>query len=289
LTIYEQLVAYCEAQKREGKTVEFASGELKRELLVKYGTPENSTLPPDYCYNMINEGIQFIHHIFEQRGEVYHYLGPDVPYSGIITWKGTPVGKWENGSFYLWERFGKVNRKHYRPELRPTDAELTSLGKSSTQAHATDVPDPASCAPQHLPPQEAVSLPEVVDIREVQRKDATISRIVRDTKQASSIKRLYNHACQVCGLVLHTSVGPYAEAAHIVPLGQPFNGSDTIDNILCLCPNHHVLFDYGAFSIGDSLFLVGLQGKLSVHPQHSINKEYLKHHRDRNLKQIRGT
>jgi hypothetical protein len=35
------------------------------------------------------------------------------------------------------------------------------------------------------------------------------------------------------------------EAAHIRPLGAPHNGPDTLDNTLCLCPNHHVLFDHG--------------------------------------------
>ena len=34
------------------------------------------------------------------------------------------------------------------------------------------------------------------------------------------------------------------EAAHIRPLGAPHNGPDTLDNTLCLCPNHHVPFDH---------------------------------------------
>jgi predicted restriction endonuclease len=36
----------------------------------------------------------------------------------------------------------------------------------------------------------------------------------------------------------------YAEAHHVRPLGRPYNGPDTIDNIICVCPNCHVLLDY---------------------------------------------
>lgn len=47
-------------------------------------------------------------------------------------------------------------------------------------------------------------------------------------------------------LDLNAKVAPYAEAAHIRALGSPHNGPDVIENVLCLCPNHHVLFDNGA-------------------------------------------
>jgi hypothetical protein len=36
------------------------------------------------------------------------------------------------------------------------------------------------------------------------------------------------------------------------------------DNILCLCPNHHVMFDAGSFSIAEDLTLLGLAGRLRV-------------------------
>ena len=137
--------------------------------------------------------------------------------------------------------------------------------------------------------QASVSLPEIADLKEIQRRDSTISRIVRDTRQAKLIKQLYHYSCQVCGLVLYTASGPYAEAAHIVPLGEPYNGPDTVDNILCLCPNHHVLFDYGAFSITDTLLLTGIKGKLNKNENHNISKEYLKHHRTVNITKILGT
>jgi putative restriction endonuclease len=107
-----------------------------------------------------------------------------------------------------------------------------------------------------------------------------VLRVVRDTRQARRIKELYDNACQMCGERLGTPAGPYAEAAHIRPLGAPHNGPDTPDNILCLCPNHHVLFDHGSITIDEDLSLVGAEGELSVHPRHKINESHLRYRRE---------
>ncbi len=112
------------------------------------------------------------------------------------------------------------------------------------------------------------------------RREVTISRLIRDTAQAERIKALYDHRCQMCGTRLECPAGPYAEAAHIRPLGAPHDGPDAEDNILCLCPNHHVLFDNGAVSIADDLALVGVDGRLTVHRDHPLNPRYLAYHRE---------
>ncbi len=78
------------------------------------------------------------------------------------------------------------------------------------------------------------------------RRSSVILRIVRDTKQSRHVKEIHEYKCQVCALRLETAAGAYAEGAHIKPLGEPHNGPDSSTNILCLCPNHHVLFDLGA-------------------------------------------
>lgn len=109
------------------------------------------------------------------------------------------------------------------------------------------------------------------------RQETTIQRLVRDTKAARQIKELYDYTCQVCGTRLRGADGPYAEGAHIRPLGAPHDGPDTMDNILCLCPNHHVLLDYGGVAVGDDLSLIGEEGYLIVHPSHSINKDHLRY------------
>ncbi|WP_373564612.1 HNH endonuclease [Sphingobacterium sp. E70] len=64
-------------------------------------------------------------------------------------------------------------------------------------------------------------------------------------------------------------------------LGTPHNGHDSSDNLLCLCPNHHVMFDKGSFSIKDDLELMGeVSGKLFLHPSHKLNNKNLKYHRE---------
>jgi len=113
------------------------------------------------------------------------------------------------------------------------------------------------------------------------RQGVRVSRIVRDSARARKIKVLYKHRCQMCGTRLECPAGPYSEAAHIRPLGAPHNGPDTEDNILCLCPNDHVLFDNGAVSISDDLSLNGdSNNRLTVRRDHRINRHYLAYHRD---------
>jgi len=120
------------------------------------------------------------------------------------------------------------------------------------------------------------------------RRDMRVSRVVRDTAQARAVKALYKSRCQMCGTHLQCPAGPYAEAAHIRPLGAPHNGPDTRNNILCLCPNHHVLFDNGAVSIAEDLFLIGMEGRLVVHRSHHIDQRHLGYHRDHLLVAFAG-
>lgn len=111
------------------------------------------------------------------------------------------------------------------------------------------------------------------------KTQTTTLRVVRDTAVARWVKEQYGFACQVCGLQLQTPGGPYAEGAHIRPLGAPHNGPDTAENILCLCPNHHVLFDQGAFHLTGDLELIGLDGHLRTTKGHVINAIHLAYHR----------
>jgi putative restriction endonuclease len=126
--------------------------------------------------------------------------------------------------------------------------------------------------------------PENIELKygkkETKRKQGTVLRIVRDTQISGDIKKLYEYQCQVCSTALKTKTGLYAEGAHIKPLGKPHNGDDISDNILCLCPNHHVMFDRGSFSIEDNgNFLGVVTGKLISHPKHVINLDNVKYHR----------
>ncbi|MDG4774631.1 YDG/SRA domain-containing protein [Solwaraspora sp. WMMD792] len=117
------------------------------------------------------------------------------------------------------------------------------------------------------------------------RVEATIQRLVRSATVAAEAKRLHDYTCQVCGIKLMTPAGPYAEAAHIKPLGKPHNGPDDLSNILCLCPNHHTLFDNGAIQIDPSgrvidtmsnTFVVDLQQT----DKHPLNWSLIEYHRN---------
>ncbi|HEX2696220.1 MAG TPA: HNH endonuclease [Anaerolineales bacterium] len=96
-------------------------------------------------------------------------------------------------------------------------------------------------------------------------------RIIRDTKVSFWVKYVHDYRCQICGETLQ--LGPeeyYAEAHHIKPLGKDHNGPDVIENVLCVCPNHHVLLDYGAIRIEKSQ-LRNIEG-------HEINDDYIDYH-----------
>ncbi len=126
--------------------------------------------------------------------------------------------------------------------------------------------------------------PEEIELdyekREKKRKEGTVLRIIRDTKIAHDIKKLYNYECQICGITITTKSGRYAEGAHIKPLGKPHDGDDNSDNLICLCPNHHVMFDKGTFTILDNFALIGSEsGLLKLDPKHKLNKLNLKYHR----------
>jgi|TARA_B110000503_G_scaffold45515_1_gene74436 putative restriction endonuclease len=118
-------------------------------------------------------------------------------------------------------------------------------------------------------------------VREKKRRKGTVMRIVRDTQIALLVKELYNFECQVCKIAIKTKSGFYAEGAHIKPLGKPHNGDDSLKNLLCLCPNHHVMFDKGTYSISDDLKLIGgiEKGLLHVDKKHQIDKANLNYHR----------
>lgn len=116
------------------------------------------------------------------------------------------------------------------------------------------------------------------------RYEATIQRLARNTEMAIAVKAIYSSRCQVCGTTVTTPAGDYAEAAHIRPLGSPHDGPDHPSNLLCLCPNHHVMFDLGGFVIRDDLTLMNpttgeLLGRLHAHPDHVIERAHLAYHR----------
>ena len=83
--------------------------------------------------------------------------------------------------------------------------------------------------------------------------------------------------------------GPISVGAHIRGLGGIHNGPDVISNLLCLCPNHHALFDSYGFYIDEDLNIVSLDHELPYNPdkrlitnkKHKIDKVFLKYHQEK--------
>jgi len=135
-----------------------------------------------------------------------------------------------------------------------------------------------------LPPKSqtqstSVDLDKKYGSENPKRATQTVQRVIRDSKLGRQLKKLYDYKCQVCGLQIETDAGFYAEAAHIKPVGSPHDGPDLIENLLCLCPNHHLMFDKGVFFVNEDMSLDGISGRLQNHKSHRISSGFLKYHR----------
>ena len=137
---------------------------------------------------------------------------------------------------------------------------------------------PAASVPARPYTQPMLFEPPVVT-EPAPRYEASVSRLIRDTSVTRQVKTLHGYRCQVCGERLATPAGFYAEAAHIWPLGAPHHGPDILGNVLCLCPNHHVQFDFGSLGVADDYTLLGWPGKLRVLAAHPLDLAYLAYHR----------
>ena len=114
---------------------------------------------------------------------------------------------------------------------------------------------------------------------------STVTRRIRDTALTRQIKVLYNFSCQVCSTQISGLSGRlYAEGAHVRPLGNPHLGDDALNNILCLCPNHHVELDLGGSFIADDFSVVQTSSgesfaQLHFSKHHRLNLENVRYHR----------
>jgi 5-methylcytosine-specific restriction protein A len=118
--------------------------------------------------------------------------------------------------------------------------------------------------------------------KELRRILTQINRIVRDTQIARRVKIIHNFCCQICGSTLDLGNGSlYAESHHIKPLGFKHQGPDIVENILCVCPNHHALLDYGAIPLNLK--------DLRITPGHLFSEQYIDYHNTKVYKQVKGS
>ncbi|ADG74130.1 SRA-YDG domain protein [Cellulomonas flavigena DSM 20109] len=111
-----------------------------------------------------------------------------------------------------------------------------------------------------------------------------VTRRIRNTAVAQHVKEMYERTCQVCDREVSILGGLYVEGAHIRPLGRPHVGPDSVNNVLCLCPNHHVQLDYGGIVIGDDMRVTeretgSMIGPLRLKPGHNIDLAHVRYHR----------
>ncbi|WP_316799059.1 HNH endonuclease [Pedobacter frigidisoli] len=93
--------------------------------------------------------------------------------------------------------------------------------------------------------KEELSL-ELKKLRKLEHEHVTINQKVykRSVVAIAFIKILRHFKCQICGYrILKKTGGFYIEAAHITPKHK--GGTEQIENIILLCPNHHKEFDHG--------------------------------------------
>lgn len=160
-----------------------------------------------------------------------------------------------------WHETGKSGYRIWRFRLHKLTAEATVSSVTQSRVQETGEPYELDTAP---------------------RSTVQIARIIRNSGAAQAVKEMHRFRCQVCGLTLDTPGGPYAEAAHIRPLGTPHSGPDHAGNILCLCPNHHALFDFGAWTLADDLTLDGTERSgqaLRIVRGHGLDLDCIAYHR----------
>jgi putative restriction endonuclease len=121
------------------------------------------------------------------------------------------------------------------------------------------------------------------DYKRTERASATVNRLKRNIKLSEEIKKIYDYKCQICDIYLKTPYGGIAIGAHIKGLGKPHNGPDVIENMMCLCPNHHEQFDdYGYYIDPETLEIKGLENyeekKIIINKKHKIDKDLLDYH-----------
>ena len=169
----------------------------------------------------------------------------------------------------------------FQEELQQISREVTAVGKTPAQT--------LSCVLQELRDQgflefdghgrytllnssfEPISHDIPADYIAPERAPATIHRVICDVGIVGELKRLYSYHCQICRTRLELLSGFYCEAHHLRPLGAPHNGPDVKANILVVCPNHHVLLDYGALGIGPITLVLS---------KHSLDNDFINYHNE---------
>lgn len=87
-----------------------------------------------------------------------------------------------------------------------------------------------------------------IDVAENESIEEQIKKIRRYQKIVKILKRKYDYKCQLCGYNFQMDNGNYyCEAHHIKMLSK--DGTQSSDNVIILCANHHRMFHYASNTI----------------------------------------
>ncbi|WP_435334760.1 HNH endonuclease [Haloarchaeobius sp. TZWWS8] len=128
-------------------------------------------------------------------------------------------------------------------------------------------------------PDEAIKLPR--GSRTTERREFTSEDVIRNEALVRQVKRMHDHNCQICGEKrLQGPEDGYSEVHHLMPLGE--DGPDIPENVVVVCPNHHVDFENGMISIDPRtkeithFYDSEISGReLLVEDGHQVGPEYL--------------
>lgn len=249
------------------------SETLERYRLARYAPKKVNILtnPPDISGKYLNElwNIGAKHALYREDGKWYHQLkefpGALFDANGYIIFE-TEKNYLESPHLQIQQDLHVINGISSMPNyvritennhLQPISQAIKKLAESKPVYRA------------NKPVSKVKTLPSGQE--EVKRSIVQIERIIRDTKVSAWVKFVHEYQCQICGISLQLDSGQfYAEAHHIRPLGNRHNGPDVVENVICVCPNHHVLLDYGVIVIDKS--------KLHHIEGHEVNDDYINYH-----------
>jgi len=175
----------------------------------------------------------------------------------------------------------------FAPHVHAEISSLRSMGKSNHEiavALTGIVPD----RPILRNRLSVQTTPSPVDYAESQCPERVLEevfRVARNTTLSTNLKAHYGRCCQVCGLSVVLPRGQrYVEVHHLRPLGGKHAGQDILGNMIVLCPNHHIAFDYGAIAVEPRTFqVVGMgieDSRLMLKPPHELDERYIVYHLD---------
>ena len=101
-------------------------------------------------------------------------------------------------------------------------------------------------------------LNEIYANTNIEQKEKLV-KVIERGKIANKIKEYRQYKCQICESLGHNPYSfkkkngeYYVETHHIIPVSDTKNSKLSVDNLICLCPNHHKQVHYGNVNIIDN-------------------------------------